>query len=48
MPKEKNLTRVILTQAEYDALLQASLSMDWRFRVALVIWCGRSCGCGRT
>ena len=37
MPKEKNPTRVVLTQAEYEALLQASLAMDWRFRVALVI-----------
>ena len=36
-PKEKNPTRVVLTQAEYDALLRASLAMDWRFRVALVI-----------
>ena len=37
VPKEKNPTRVVLTQAEYEALLQASLAMDWRFRVALVI-----------
>ena len=37
VPKEKNPTRVVLTQAEYEALLQASLLMDWRFRVALVI-----------
>ena len=36
-PKEKYPTRVVLTQAEYDALLRASLAMDWRFRVALVI-----------
>ncbi len=36
-PVEKNPTRVILTQGEYEALLQASLTMDWRFRVALVI-----------
>ena len=36
-PTEKNPTRVVLTQAEYEALLQASLAMDWRFRVALVI-----------
>ncbi len=36
-PKEKNPTRVLLTEAEYESLLQASLAMDWRFRVALVI-----------
>ena len=36
-PTEKNPTRVVLTQAEYEALLKASVSMDWRFRVALVI-----------
>ena len=36
-PVEKNPTRVVLTQAEYVGLLQASLTMDWRFRVALVI-----------
>ena len=36
-PKEKNPTRVLLTQAEYEALLRVSAEMDWRFRVALVI-----------
>ena len=36
-PTEKNPTRVVLTQEEYDAMLKASASMDWRFRVALVI-----------
>ena len=36
-PVEKNPTRVILTQGEYEALLKASLTMDWRFRVALVV-----------
>ncbi len=36
-PTEKNPTRVVVTQAEYEALLKASVSMDWRFRVALVI-----------
>ena len=36
-PTEKNPTRVVLTQEEYEALLKASASMDWRFRVALVI-----------
>ncbi|WP_420449776.1 tyrosine-type recombinase/integrase [Candidatus Palauibacter sp.] len=37
VPKEKNPTRVVLMEAEYEALLQASTAMDWRFRVALVI-----------
>ena len=37
IPTEKNPTRVVLTQTEYEALLKASVSMDWRFRVALVI-----------
>ena len=36
-PTEKNPTRVVLTQEEYEAMLKASASMDWRFRVALVI-----------
>ena len=36
-PKEKNPTRVLLTEPEYEDLLEVSLSMDWRFRVALVI-----------
>ena len=36
-PKQKNPARVLLTYAEYEALLEASLQMDWRFRVALVI-----------
>ena len=36
-PKEKNPTRVLLTEPEYEALLEVSLVMDWRFRVALVI-----------
>ncbi len=36
-PKEKNPTRVLLTEPEYEALLRVSLAMDWRFRVALVI-----------
>ncbi|MDE2679517.1 MAG: site-specific integrase [Gemmatimonadota bacterium] len=36
-PKEKNPTRVLLTDAEYRALLGASAEMDWRFRTALVI-----------
>ncbi len=37
MPKEKNPTRVLLTEAEYEALLHVSLAMDWRLRVALVL-----------
>ena len=36
-PKEKNPTRVLLTHAEYEALLNVSPQVDWRFRVALVI-----------
>ena len=36
-PKQKNPARVLVTDAEYEALLKASLMMDWRFRVALVI-----------
>ena len=36
-PTEKNPTRVVLTEEEYQALLQVSLEMDWRFRVALVL-----------
>ncbi len=36
-PKEKNPTRVLLTQAEYEALLGVSAEMDWRFRVAFVL-----------
>ncbi len=36
-PKQKNPARVLVTDAEYEALLKASLRIDWRFRVALVI-----------
>ena len=36
-PKQKNPARVLLTDAEYGAMLQVSKEMDWRFRVALVI-----------
>ena len=36
-PKQKNPARVLLTDAEYEALLEVSKEMDWRFRVALVI-----------
>ena len=37
VPKEKNPTRVVLTQAEYEVLLDVSLAVDWRFHVALVL-----------
>ena len=37
VPKEKNPTRVVLTDEEYEALLRVSPQVDWRFRVALVI-----------
>ena len=36
-PAEKNPTRVILTEAEYEELLQVSAEVNWRFRVALVL-----------
>ena len=36
-PREKNPTRVLLTATEYEALLEVSKEMDWRFRVALVL-----------
>ena len=36
-PREKNPKRVLLTAAEYEALLEASKEMDWRFPVALVL-----------
>ena len=36
-PKEKNPTRVMLTEEEYRVLLHVSLEMDWRFHVALVL-----------
>ena len=37
LPREKNPTRVLLTYSEYEARLEVSVGMDWRFRVALVI-----------
>ena len=37
MPMEKNPTRVVLTEEEYQALLEVSLKVDWRFHVALVL-----------
>ena len=36
-PSEKNPRRVILAQAEYEALLRVADEVDWRFRVALVL-----------
>ena len=36
-PKEKNPTRTLLTHAEYEALLEVSVGLGWRFRVALVL-----------
>ena len=35
--KEKNPTRVVLSDEEYRALLQVSRRVDWRFHVALVL-----------
>ena len=37
VPREKNPNRVVLSQAEYEALLRVSARIDWRFRVALVL-----------
>ena len=37
VPKEKNPNRVLLTQEEYESLLQVAPRVDWRFRVALVL-----------
>ena len=37
VPKEKNPRRVVLTQAEYEALLRVAGEVDWRFRAALVL-----------
>ena len=36
-PREKNPTRVMLTEPEYTGLLEVSAEVDWRFRVALVL-----------
>ncbi len=36
-PKEKNPTRVVLAEDEYQALLKVSRKVDWRFHVALVL-----------
>ena len=37
LPTEKNPTRVLLQHSEYEALLEVSVGMDWRFNVALVL-----------
>ena len=37
IPTEKNPVRVVLSEAEYQALLKASTRVNWRFRVALVL-----------
>ncbi|MCY4648192.1 MAG: site-specific integrase [Gammaproteobacteria bacterium] len=36
-PREKNPTRIVLSDEEYRALLKVSRRVDWRFRVALVL-----------
>ncbi len=36
-PTEKNPTRVVLSEEEYQALLGVSRKVDWRFHVALVL-----------
>ncbi|MDE2980170.1 MAG: site-specific integrase [Gemmatimonadota bacterium] len=36
-PREKNPTRVVLAEDEYQALLGVSHRVDWRFHVALVL-----------
>ncbi len=36
-PREKNPTRVVLDEEEYQALLRVSRRINWRFRVALVL-----------
>ena len=36
-PKEKNPTRVVLSEQEYQALLRVSRQVGWRFHVALVL-----------
>ena len=36
-PKEKNPTRILLAEEEYQALLKVSRKVDWRFHVALVL-----------
>ena len=36
-PMEKNPTRVVLSEHEYQALLKVSREVDWRFHLALVL-----------
>jgi len=36
-PREKNPTRIVLSKEEYQALLEVSREVGWRFRVALVL-----------
>ena len=36
-PREKNPTRVVLTEDEYQAMLRVSRRVGWRFHVALVL-----------
>ncbi len=36
-PTEKNPTRVVLSEEEYQALLGVSRQVDWRFHIALVL-----------
>ena len=36
-PMEKNPTRVVLSENEYQALLKVSREVDWRFHLALVL-----------
>ena len=36
-PTEKNPTRVVLSEKEYQALLGVSRQVDWRFHIALVL-----------
>ena len=36
-PREKNPSRVVLTEQEYQGLLRVSREVDWRFHVALVL-----------
>ena len=36
-PREKNRTRVVLTEEEYQAVLRVSRQVGWRFHVALVL-----------
>jgi integrase len=37
LPKEKNPTRIVLSEEEYQAMLLVSRRLDWRFHAALVL-----------